>query len=100
LFERGDRCLVAVIRVDFVISGGTSKSTRVAPSRSASRADHFAETIWKIAIDDACGGIANWLGSWLIAWTTTIPIVVLAAPAIRRLVLALTIDSDDHGKGI
>ena len=44
--------------------------------------------------------IENWLGSWLIAWMTTIPIVILAAPAIRRLVLALTIDSADHGKGI
>ena len=37
--------------------------------------------------------IENWLGSWLIAWMTTIPIVILAAPAIRRLVLALTNDS-------
>ena len=37
--------------------------------------------------------IENWVGSWLIAWMTTIPIVILAAPAIRRLVLALTIGS-------
>jgi Protein of unknown function (DUF2798) len=44
--------------------------------------------------------IENWLGSWLIAWMTTIPIVMLAAPVIRRLVLALTIDSDDRGRGI
>jgi hypothetical protein len=44
--------------------------------------------------------IENWLGSWLIAWTTTIPIVILAAPAIRRLVLALTSDSGGHGKGL
>ena len=43
--------------------------------------------------------IKNWAGSWLIAWMTTIPIVILAAPAIRRLVLALTIDSTGHGKG-
>jgi Protein of unknown function (DUF2798) len=44
--------------------------------------------------------IENWLGSWLIAWMTTIPIVILAAPAIRRLVLALTIESGGHGKGL
>jgi hypothetical protein len=44
--------------------------------------------------------IENWLGSWLIAWMTTIPIVMLAAPVIRCLVLALTIDSDERGKGI
>jgi Protein of unknown function (DUF2798) len=44
--------------------------------------------------------LGNWLGSWLIAWMTTIPIVMLAAPAIRRLVLALTIDSGDRRKGI
>ena len=34
--------------------------------------------------------VETWLHSWLIAWMTTIPIVMLAAPAIRRLVLALT----------
>jgi hypothetical protein len=40
--------------------------------------------------------IENWLGSWLIAWTTTIPIVMLAAPGIRRLVFALTSESGGH----
>jgi uncharacterized protein DUF2798 len=44
--------------------------------------------------------VENWLGSWLIAWMTTIPIVMLAAPAIRRLVLALTIDAGDRRRGI
>jgi hypothetical protein len=44
--------------------------------------------------------VENWLGSWLIAWMTTIPIVILAAPAIRHLVLGLTIDSGDRRKGI
>lgn len=38
--------------------------------------------------------IAHWLGSWLVAWAVMAPIVLLAAPAIRRLVLALTIVSD------
>ena len=44
--------------------------------------------------------VENWLGSWLVAWMTTIPIVILAAPAIRRLVLGLTNDSGDRRKGI
>lgn len=35
--------------------------------------------------------LVHWLGSWLIAWVTMIPIVILAAPFIRRLALALTI---------
>ena len=37
----------------------------------------------------------NWLGSWLIVWIATIPIVLLAAPAIRWLVLSLTADSKE-----
>jgi hypothetical protein len=44
--------------------------------------------------------VKNWLGSWLIAWMMTVPIVLLAAPGIRRLVLALTIESGDRNKGI
>lgn len=35
--------------------------------------------------------IVYWLWSWLIAWAARIPIVILAAPLIRRLALALTI---------
>jgi hypothetical protein len=41
-----------------------------------------------------------WLHSWLIAWMTAIPIVLVAASGIRRLVLALTVGSGDGGKGI
>jgi Protein of unknown function (DUF2798) len=44
-------------------------------------------------LGNAFAFVENWLGSWLIAWMTTIPIVMLAAPAIRRLALALTSDS-------
>ncbi len=36
----------------------------------------------------------HWLGSWLIAWAAMAPIVILAAPFIRRLVFALTIASE------
>ncbi len=36
--------------------------------------------------------LLNWLGSWLIAWALMLPVVILAAPAIRSLVLVLTRD--------
>ena len=36
--------------------------------------------------------LRNWSVSWLIAWVTMLPIVLLAAPAIRSLSLALTRD--------
>jgi len=35
--------------------------------------------------------MVHWLGSWMIAWATMIPIVILAAPLIRRVALALTV---------
>ncbi len=36
----------------------------------------------------------NWLLSWLVSWATMLPLVVLAAPAIRSLSLALTRDEE------
>jgi hypothetical protein len=36
--------------------------------------------------------LQNWLSSWLIAWVTMLPVVLLAASAIRSLALALTRD--------
>ena len=36
--------------------------------------------------------LRNWLTSWLIARVTMLPVVLLAAPAIRSLALALTRD--------
>jgi hypothetical protein len=36
--------------------------------------------------------IEHWLGSWLIAWLTMLPVVLLAAPIIRALVDHLTRD--------
>lgn len=38
--------------------------------------------------------LEHWLSSWLIAWATMIPVVLLAAPVIRRLVHALTIATE------
>ncbi|MGQ0580511.1 MAG: DUF2798 domain-containing protein [Reyranella sp.] len=37
--------------------------------------------------------LIHWLTSWLVAWAVMIPIVLLAAPIIRRIVLALTVAS-------
>lgn len=34
--------------------------------------------------------ISHWMTSWLIAWATLIPFVLLAAPAIRRMANWLT----------
>ncbi len=36
------------------------------------------------------GFLGNWLSSWLIAWVTMLPVVILAAPAIRSLAYRLT----------
>ena len=34
----------------------------------------------------------HWLASWLVSWVAMLPVVLLAAPAIRSLALALTRD--------
>jgi hypothetical protein len=36
------------------------------------------------------GFIQNWLLSWLISWMTMLPLVLVAAPAIRSLSILLT----------
>jgi Protein of unknown function (DUF2798) len=36
------------------------------------------------------GFIQNWLLSWLISWMTMLPLVLVAAPAIRSLSIRLT----------
>jgi hypothetical protein len=36
--------------------------------------------------------LCNWLVSWLISWAMVLPIVLLAAPAVRSLSLILTRD--------
>jgi hypothetical protein len=37
--------------------------------------------------------LQNWLRSWLIAWALMLPIVILAAPVIRALALAMTAEA-------
>ncbi|CAN5424606.1 DUF2798 domain-containing protein [soil metagenome] len=34
--------------------------------------------------------VKNWLRSWMLSWAMMLPVVILAAPFIRRLVEALT----------
>jgi hypothetical protein len=36
--------------------------------------------------DDAAAFLGHWTRSWLLSWVTVLPIVLLAAPAIQRLV--------------
>jgi hypothetical protein len=38
--------------------------------------------------------MAHWLRSWLFAWAIMIPVAIPAAPAIRRLVYAVTIGAE------
>ena len=40
--------------------------------------------------------LQHWTVSWLIAWAAMLPIVVLAAPAIRALSLRLTAEPDEE----
>lgn len=43
--------------------------------------------------------VQNWVSSWLVAWAAIVPLVILVAPAIRRLVLALTVEDGRDGTG-
>jgi hypothetical protein len=36
--------------------------------------------------------LVHWLQSWAVSWILMLPVVLFAAPAIRRLSLAVTID--------
>ncbi|GEP03332.1 DUF2798 domain-containing protein [Methylobacterium oxalidis] len=36
--------------------------------------------------------LASWLRAWLLAWAAMLPVVILAAPLIRRLADALTLE--------
>lgn len=36
--------------------------------------------------------VPNWLRAWSVSWLVMLPVVILAAPAIRRIAQALTAD--------
>ncbi|MEH2594984.1 putative membrane protein [Bradyrhizobium sp. AZCC 1577] len=36
--------------------------------------------------------VLNWIGSWLTSWAVMVPVVLFAAPAIRRIVTSMTYD--------
>ncbi len=40
--------------------------------------------------------VAHWLLSWVIAWVTMLPVVLLAAPLIRAVSVALTRDEQTN----
>jgi hypothetical protein len=43
--------------------------------------------------------VGHWMTSWLIAWAAMLPIVLLAAPAIRAFALRLTREERDPRAG-
>jgi len=47
-------------------------------------------------LDDATF-LLHWLGAWVVAWAAMTPVVLLAAPVIRRLVELLTIPDLTRG---
>lgn len=46
-----------------------------------------AITIWRMGAD---GVLIDWVGSWLTSWLAMVPVVILAAPAIKWLSQTLT----------
>lgn len=43
--------------------------------------------------------LRHWMVSWLIAWAAMLPVVLLAAPAIRAFALRLTREEPDPSAG-
>ena len=39
--------------------------------------------------------VVNWMRSWLVAWVVMLPVVLFAAPVIRRASIILTCDEND-----
>ena len=54
----------------------------------------IASAIASLAMASASIGqfLGHWLGSWLVSWAVMLPVVLLAAPAIQALSLAVTRD--------
>ncbi|QIP04549.1 DUF2798 domain-containing protein [Bradyrhizobium symbiodeficiens] len=49
-----------------------------------------ASGIASLPAGDAMGFVGHWMVSWLMAWAAMLPIVLLAAPAVRAFSLLLT----------
>lgn len=58
-----------------------------------------AAGIASLPADSMAVFLGHWLMSWLIAWATMLPIVLLAAPAIRAVSLRLTREERDLRAG-
>ena len=54
-----------------------------------------ASGIASLPADNAMSFVGHWMVSWLIAWAAMLPIVLLAAPAIRAFSLLLTQEERD-----
>ncbi len=50
----------------------------------------IASGIASLSFFQTGGFLSHWLHAWIVSWILMLPIVVFAAPAIRRLSLALT----------
>ena len=55
----------------------------------------IAAAIASVPFFDDGAFVSHWLKSWIIAWATMIPFVLLATPIIRRAVDVLTRDGDE-----
>ncbi|PZO01424.1 MAG: GNAT family acetyltransferase [Hyphomicrobiales bacterium] len=49
-----------------------------------------AVAVW--ASPDSSAALVRWLSSWLLSWAMMLPVVVFAAPFIRRAVEAVTVE--------
>ena len=59
----------------------------------------IAAGIASFPADNAMTFAAHWMASWLIAWAAMLPVVLLAAPAIRAFALLLTEEERDPRAG-
>jgi hypothetical protein len=59
----------------------------------------IAAGIASFPADSAMVFVRHWMASWLIAWAAMVPIVLLAAPAIRAFAQWLTREEDGPGLG-
>lgn len=59
----------------------------------------IAAGIASLPAGSAMAFLGHWMVSWLIAWAAMLPIVLLAAPAIRAVSLRLTREEKDLRAG-